>query len=183
MAKYKSIILSGLPASGKSTLAAMTQEGMPGWERHSVGGLWRARWKEEHPNGEVKFKDYWASQTPEANLEVDKQAWALARAGGVIIDCRYPARYDRESVLLVFVGASLEVRAGRAKQRPEYSQMPLDEILHLLARREDDEVKAGRELFKIDYRDASHYHLVLDTDKMTVHEEFAAVKAVLRSSR
>ncbi|MCL5419364.1 MAG: hypothetical protein M1354_00600 [Candidatus Marsarchaeota archaeon] len=81
------------------------------------------------------------------------------------------------------MGASLEVRAGRAKQRPEYSQMPLDEILHLLARREDDEVKAGRELFKIDYRDASHYHLVLDTDKMTVHEEFAAVKAVLRSSR
>ncbi len=117
MVKYKSIVLSGKPVSGKSTLAGMIEAEF-GWQRQSVGGLWREKYAKLSAEGKVteSFEEYWSKTSYGENLEMNKRAWDITNAGGVIMESRYPLGYDRQNVLIVFVDASLDVRVSRARK-------------------------------------------------------------------
>src|SRR3989344_4926248 len=57
---YHSIALSGLPASGKSTLVSKLSLSLR-WEARGIGEIWRQRHKEEAPH--IKFDKYWANSS------------------------------------------------------------------------------------------------------------------------
>ncbi|MEK6839718.1 MAG: AAA family ATPase [Nanoarchaeota archaeon] len=52
-----SIILSGLPLSGKTTLAKKLSE-MYHWPIYAIGQIWRDEWKEKYPKGNVSFEEF-----------------------------------------------------------------------------------------------------------------------------
>ncbi len=165
-ARYKSVILSGLPKSGKSTLADLIAAEC-GWERHSVGGLWRARWKREYPNGVPTFEEYWRTASKADNIQVNLDAAEIAKKGNVVIDTRYPVGYDNAS-LKIHLTATLDVRAERSKS--SYPGLSHEEIKRVLMQREDDEVRVGRDLFGIDYREPKHYFVTFSTDNLKPEE-------------
>lgn len=102
---------------------------------------------------------------------------------GVIGDARYVANLDANKCLLIFMTAPLEVRADRAASRKEYEGKGIDEIKELLEKREEDEVRMGKKLFGVDYRDRGLYHVVLDSGLLTPGLELEMVKILLRSGR
>ena len=73
MYAYKSIVLSGNPGSGKSVLA-MALSKKYGWPVHSMGGLWRNKYKELHPKGEITFEEFWGRTTAEDSRQMNEQA-------------------------------------------------------------------------------------------------------------
>ncbi|MCL4389219.1 MAG: cytidylate kinase family protein [Candidatus Marsarchaeota archaeon] len=180
--KPKGIAISGLPVSGKSTLARMLADQFHLPVR-SLGGLWRERWAKQYPNGEVSFEEYWRGTTVEDNLRINQEAKAEFESGNVIADSRFVSYLDINRVVRIFVDADLEIRAQRASTRADYSGKPIEEIRRILRDREQDELKMGRTLFKVDYRDRKLYHLVLNSGRMTPEQEMISVMALLEMRR
>ncbi len=177
--RYGSIILSGLPKVGKSTLAKKLSSDLS-MPTYSIGGMWRAKWKELHPNGEVRFEDFWRSTTKEENKGMDRMAKAVFEKGRVIGDVRYPI-YNKDKCLLVFLTAGLEFRTSRAISSGEYSNMSRAEVLEVIRRREADEVAVGMELYGIDYRDPSLYHIVFNLELLSTEACAEGSKSILRT--
>ncbi len=173
---YKSVVISHLPKSGGSTLADMLAA-ESGWEKHAIGDLWRARWRQEHPNGIPTFEEYWRSTSREENIQVNLDAAEIARKGNVIIDTRYPVGYD-DTVLKIHLTASLDVRASRAKS--SYPGLSHRDIRLLLKQREEDEVRVGQDLFGIDYREHRHYSMIFSTDSLRPDDIMDHLRPILR---
>lgn len=177
--RYGSIILSGLPKVGKSTLTKKLSSDLS-MPIYSIGDTWRAKWKGLYPNGEVRFEDFWRSTTNEENKEMDRMAKAVFEKGGVIGDMRYPI-YDKDKCLRVFLTAGLEFRTSRAISSGEYSNMPRAEVLEVIRRREADEVTVGMKLYGIDYRDPSLYHIVFNLELLSTEKCAECIKSIIRT--
>jgi cytidylate kinase len=173
MSEFKSIVLSGKPVSGKSTLArALAAEF--GMQHLSVGALFRAEAKEKG----IPIDTYWPTTTVDDNLRADARMRRAVEGGGVVAEQRYPI-CDKTSALMVLVDASLQTRALRALSRGDYPGMSEEGVRHRLRIREQDEINRGIELYGIlDYSDPSHYHDVVSSENLTVEEELAVVKAL-----
>ena len=180
MRRYKSIILSGNPASGKSVLAERLSKKY-GWPIHSMGGLWRKRYKEMHPNGDISFEEFWGRTTPEDSRKMNEEAKKIFEDGGIIGDSRYVSYLDGSVCLLVFVTADIGTRAKRVCDRDEYEGMSASEIERVLEKREKDELKIGEGLFGIDYRDTKHYHVVINSAMMTVEQEVDVIESLMEA--
>src|SRR3989344_2199736 len=179
--EYRSVVFSGLPASGKSTLSDRLHE-LYGWPVYSIGGLWREKYAELYPNKKISFADYWKSTSREDNLNMNLVAKEIFKKGNVIGDSRY-AIYCKDSpeILLVLVVADLDVRADRVFNHIRYQGKSLKEVKHILKKREADEVAVGKELFgkSYDYRNPIHYHLTINSGVLTVEQEVSSVRNLL----
>ena len=170
---YHSIALSGLPASGKSTLVSKLSLSLR-WDARGIGEIWRQRHKEEAPH--IKFDKYWANSSIEKNRKINEAFLEIVNAGKVIADTRYAHIYSYKT-LKVFLTAPLTVRALRAfsnKTKVEFRDMNLPDIETLLQKREQDEVVMGQKLYGLnyDYRSPEHYDLTLDSGLMNVEQEY-----------
>jgi cytidylate kinase len=174
------IILSGLPGSGKSTLARRLNE-LYGYPIHSLGGLWREEYKRLHPDGGISFEQFWRQTTHEDNLKMNIVAKYIFLKGKVIGDSRYTVHLKDVPAAFVFVYADLDVRARRALDAGNYEGQDMYGIKNILHRREQDELRMGKTLFGegYDYREPSHYHMVLNSGRMSVEEEVGAVRSLL----
>ncbi len=177
---FKSIVISGLPASGKTTLAANLAKHF-GWKVYSLGGLWREKYAQQYPKGEISFAEFWSKTSIEDNRVMNTQAKVLFEAGSVIGDSRFTFYLDPSKCLLVLLQADINIRVERALSREEYKGMSEEEIKQNLERREADEVKMGKELFDKDFRDYKGYHIVLNSGLMTVEQELDAVLALFEA--
>ena len=176
----KSIILSGLPVSGKTTLAKKLSE-IHHWPVFSVGQLWRDEWRQRYPDGKISFEEFWRHTTIEENHRKNHEARKVFQKGQVIGDTRY-AVYCRDlPALLIFVTANLQTRAYRAARMDEYLGLSFQEIESTLQEREEDEVRMGKKLYgeQYDYRDPRHYHMTLNTEMLTLEEEVAAIENLM----
>jgi cytidylate kinase len=182
MLLYKSVILSGTPASGKSALAKLIEQEY-GLEIHSIGKLWRQKWAKLYPNRNIPFEDFWRGSSRKDNMEMDRLAKELIEKGGVIADSRYAAIYSDDKCLKIFLDADLKLRARRVSGRQEYSGKTMEEIEGILEKREEDECVIGKDLFGKDYRDSSIYHIVLNTGLLSIDQEFEIVSAGLGKKR
>ncbi len=181
---YNSIILSGLPASGKSTLAKRLSHILD-WPIYSIGDQWRERYSKLYPSQEITFEEYWRTTNHEDNLEVNRQAREVIARGSVIADSRFSAVYCQDlPALRVFVTADVQVRAARSRGNTRYVDQTIEHITSTLVAREQDELRMGHELFssehgRFDYRDPTHYHLVLNSGLLRLDQEVALMKQLL----
>jgi cytidylate kinase len=176
--KYQSIVFSGLPGAGKSTLAKTIGQ-LYGWPVYSAGGLWRTKWSRLYPNGEVDFDDYWRSTSAQENLKVDRDFRNIAIRGRVVGDVRYTINLLGLPILLVFLSADLDTRSQRALGLDKYKDMSMPEIRKVLARRESDEAAASGRLYGYDYRDSSYYHLAVNTAMLSREEVILLIKTIV----
>lgn len=181
MPMYNSILISGRPVSGKSTLVLALSK-IYDWEVFSVGKLWREEWERRYPNHEIRFDEYWAKTSMEENLEMDRKAQAILEKGNVIGDLRVSAITENLKVLKVFVDASITVRIERAKNKKEYSGLSSKEIRNILNKREKDELKMYRLAYgkKYDYRDPLNYHLVINAGILKLEEEVRIIMEAMK---
>jgi len=176
---FTSIVISGLPCSGKSTLATRLST-LYNWPMHSIGGLFRNKWKQQHPNSEVPFELYWRNTSREENIRVNQELRELIARGHIIGDSRYSSYCKDLASLLIFVTAPLDVRATRVLHSEKYQGKSKEEIKTILQEREQDELRRGRDLFEIDYRDPIHYHVVMNSGMLTVDQEVDVVNKIVK---
>ena len=179
---YTSLILSGLPGSGKSVLSSRLEK-ILNWKIHSIGDLWRKEHKEAQSNGETKsFEDWWEIQPMEKQLDVNVKLKELLKKGEIIGDSRYSSVYCQDiPSLTIFITASLDIRSDRAYQMGKYDGKSVNEIKTILEKREQDELKMGKELFgdTFDYRHSNNYHLVLNSGNLTIGKEVNSIVNLL----
>jgi cytidylate kinase len=176
--KYQSIVFSGLPGAGKSTLVKKLSQ-IYGWPVLGLGDLWRVKWQKLYPGREVAFEEYWRTSSTQENLQVNIDFRKAVLEKSVIGDSRY-AIYLRESpVLLVFLCADLEARALRAQGLEKYEGKSMEEIKQILHQREIDETAVSKRLFNYDYRDACYYHIALNTTMLSQDEEVAIIQGLM----
>jgi cytidylate kinase len=178
--KYQSIVFSGLPGAGKSTLVKKISE-IYGWPVHSLGDIWRQRWIKSYPNREVVFEDYWSKTSHEDLVQINIDAREIFAKSRIIGDSRYTIYLRDLPIFLVFLSAGLDVRATRAFGLEKYGGKSIEEIKQILMRRENDEVRVGKELFGYDYRDSYYYDLVVNSGRLSREEEIAVIKGIIQN--
>ncbi len=182
MTDFKRIIVSGLAGSGKSTLVYRLAD-VYQWPLYSIGDTWRAMWKEKYPDANISFETYIESITREDDLQMNVQMRENFSKENIIGDTRYAVCYKDVPALFIFVTASLEIRAERALNTAKYAGKSLQEIKGILLEREEHEVKVCKDLFGADYRDPSHYHLVLNSGLLVLEQEVAIITQLLPLDR
>lgn len=179
---YNNIIISGLPGSGKSTLCKELSD-IFHWPVFSIGDEWRKRWMQIPEDTRPSFEKYWRERSVQENKDMDARARAIFEKGDVIGGIRYAINYKDLNSLLIFVTASLDIRAKRLGFCSNHS---LSEIKETLIKRERDEIEMGQRLYFdmvsgwYDYRDSNYYNLVLNSGKMRLDEEVEQVKTAMK---
>lgn len=189
---YNALGISGDPCSGKSSLIKLLAQEL-GWNVLSIGGLFRKRfeqWKEAtsiRTSLENDFDWWWANRVTDADIRsVNTEAAAKLAQGDTLLDSRYISVNAKglSNVARVFLTAPLEIRATRALASGRYEGLLLcgaGGAMDLLHQRGNEEYRRGKELYGIDYRNPHDYHLVLNTDLLTIDQERAQVLTLLRT--
>jgi CMP/dCMP kinase len=169
VAAVDAIIISGMPAVGKTTVSKMVAREL---ELKVVGGgdVLKEMAVEEgyKPGGD----DWWDTQDGMKFLEerkrksgfdkeVDRRLLEKVRRGGVVITS-YPIPWLAEGGVKVWLSGSVESRAKRMSKRDHVEEAKCREVL---AVRDTENYKLYRNIYGIEFgKDLSPFDLVVDTD-------------------
>lgn len=157
--EIRAITISGQAASGKSSLAAVLVERLPGWRRVNVG-----QWFREFCQGRGMTVRQSSQLPDQVHREFDAFQSELLRAERhVIVEGRLSGWLAREldDVWRVFCDAPLEVRVERYVGRDKVS--PSQALTEVTYRDEHDRNKFAQMYGVADYGCPCFYHLMLDT--------------------
>jgi len=174
------IAVSGLPGSGKTTLAKLLAESL-GLRYVSLGMIFREIAKEKGLSIEELSK--LAERDASIDYLIDGKAKEEARKGCVVVDGHISAWVLKDLAhLRIVVTAPLSVRVDRIASRDGKS---VDEAMREVKLREDSERRRYMKFYGIDIDDLSKADLVINTEKFGINEtlEIAlkAVEVVLKS--
>ncbi|MBI4599663.1 cytidylate kinase family protein [Candidatus Uhrbacteria bacterium] len=176
--RFNGILFSGLPGSGKTTTSRQLAEKL-GWQVFYVGGLWREEWTKKYPDGEVSFENFIRSITLEEDRAMDRRAHDMLAQGTIIGDMWHGIIGEGLPILRVFITAPLDIRARRGMNtdKKEIAGKTFDEVKALLNEREERQLALAKKLYgtDYDYRDASGYHITLNSELLTVEEKISSV--------
>ncbi len=178
MEKQKSIVISGTPASGKSTIIKVLEKelNMPS---HLVGEMLRAEWRRAYPEGIPSFEKFWRNMNMDFHRKLNEELKVVFESGGVIGDSRYVSYLDEKTCIKVFVTADIGTRRNRAMLREEYMGKSPSDVQEILESREAHELRIGMELFGADYRDPNIYHIMINSGILSVKEETSIIKNIV----
>lgn len=179
------ICVSGMAATGKSTLARKLAEnlgmryvsGGDALKQLAVDRGYRAGGKGwwETPQG-LKFLDE-RSTNPEFDKLVDQKLVELIRGGDVIVDS-WVLPWLFEDGFKIWLNASRDVRARRLAKR---SRLGIDSAKTILQKKDDESREIYQRLYGVSLgKDFSPFHLVLDTDRLGSTEVFKIVRTVVK---
>lgn len=160
------ISISGMPGSGKSTVAALVAEKL-GYKHINIGSIRRQCAKrkgmtleEYNKLGEDDFS---------TDKETDEYQTKLAGEDKIVIDSRLAYRFLPES-LKVYLHVDFDEGARRIwedkSERNETCAKSFEEFKHKLAQRVQSDKKRYRKYYDIDCYDETQYDIVIDTTKI-----------------
>jgi predicted cytidylate kinase len=166
------VTISGLPGSGKTTVARLVARAL-GLEHVYAGNIFR---RQAEARG-LSLEDYLrrAEQDSSIDRELDRQMEAHAASGDAVLEGRLAAfMADRAGVpaLKVFLDASESVRARRISGREGGGAA---ERLREIQAREASDHRRYLDLYGVDYHDLARYDLVMETDRGTPEEIAQAI--------
>ena len=171
------ITISGLPGSGKTTVARLVAEQL-GLEHVYAGDLFR---RQAAARG-LSLEEYARRAETDHSIDraLDEQMQARAARDEAVLEGRlaaFMADAARRPALKVFLDAPEPVRAARIVAREGGAA---EARLQETQAREASDARRYREIYGFDYHDRSRYDLVLSTDGR-VPEELAA--EIVRAAR
>ncbi|MBM3898469.1 MAG: cytidylate kinase [Thaumarchaeota archaeon] len=166
-----SIIISGMPAVGKTTLAraVCTEFGL---EYYSGGDALKELAEEK--GYRIGDDDWWDTKdglkflaerqkNPQFDKEVDAKLIKKLKAGGVVVTS-YPLAWLCDDALKIWLKASAENRAERMSKRDETSY---DESLKVVKKRDRENAELYKRLYAIRFGDdLSVFDFVISTDRL-----------------
>ena len=171
------ITISGLPGSGKTTVARLVAREL-GLEHVYAGDIFRKQ-AEQHGLSLAEFVRR-AEADPSIDRDLDARMQARAARGHAVLEGRLAAfMADRAGAeaLKVYLDASEAVRASRIAEREGGAT---GARLAEIKARETSDWKRYRELYGFDYHDRARYDLVMSTDEKTPEVLAAAIVARAR---
>jgi cytidylate kinase len=155
------ITISGLPGSGKTTVARLVAQAL-GLEHVYAGDIFR-RQAEAHG---LTLEQYARRAETDHSIDraLDEQMRRRAAQGRAVLEGRlaaFMADAAEAPALRVFLSASEDVRARRIVGREGGDAR---QRLREIQTREESDARRYREIYGFDYHDPARYDLVLDTD-------------------
>ena len=167
----KAIIISGMPAVGKTTVSKLVAESLG---KPVVGGgdVLKEMAVEEgyNPGGE----DWWDRgqgmkflreriRSSDFDKEVDARLLQKAKKGDVVITS-YPVPWLTEDGLRVWLSGSAKSRAARMAKR---DRLPVRKCRSILSVRDVENYKLYKKIYGIEFgKDLNPFDLVIDTDSI-----------------
>ena len=155
------ITISGLPGSGKTTVARLLSHHL-GVPHVYAGDLFR-REAEQRALTLAEFNRL-AEQDHSIDRGLDATMAEYARRGDVILEGRlagFISLQEKIDALKVWLTASDEVRARRVAQR---ESRDWHEVVRLNGARQQSDAKRYKEIYGFDLNDTSIYDVVLNSD-------------------
>jgi predicted cytidylate kinase len=171
------ITISGLPGSGKTTVARLVAERL-GLEHVYAGDIFRRQAEAEG----LSLEEYARRAETDHSIDrrLDDTMRVRAQRGDAVLEGRLAAFMADEAgvpALRVFLDAPEPVRAARIADREGGDAA---ERLRQIQAREASDARRYREIYGVDYHDPARYDLVLETNGRSP-EELAA--AIIRRAR
>lgn len=172
------ITISGLPGSGKTTVARLVAREL-GLEHVYAGEIFRRQAEERG----IPLAEYLRMAETDESIDRDLDAHMLRRAarGDAVLEGRlaaYIAQQVAVPALKVFLDASEPVRAERIAGREGGATA---ERLREIQEREASDRGRYRALYGVDYHDRARYDLVMATDRQAPEELARAIVAHSRA--
>ncbi len=158
------ITISGLPGSGKTTVAKLVATEL-GLEHVYAGNMFRR----QAESAGVTLSEYLrrAETDPTIDRQLDDRLRERARGGDAVLEGRLAAFMAKQAgadALKVYLDASEAVRAARITDREGGATA---ERLHEIQSRETSDWRRYRDIYGVDYHDPSLYDVVVETDRRT----------------
>jgi predicted cytidylate kinase len=174
------ITISGLPGSGKTTVARLVADTL-GLEHVYAGDLFR---KQAEAAG-LTLEEYQRRAETDHSIDraLDDEMRRRAKRGGAVLEGRLAAFMAEEAgvaALRVFLDAPEPVRAARIVEREGGDSRAR---LRETQAREASDARRYRDIYGVDYHDPARYDLVIATDGRTPEELAREIVAHARRRR
>lgn len=164
--KQPIITISGLPGSGKSTIADRVAERLE-WGRFSTGDFMREIAHERGISLSELLKQ--AEDNPEIDRTIDARSKNLASSEDVVIDSRLAFHFIPSS-FAVYLDVDLEEGARRihddtteSREKAGENHTAIEKTKEQMLDRISGEKKRFMNLYDVDHTDPDNYNLVIDT--------------------
>jgi cytidylate kinase len=158
----ESIIVTGAPFSGKTTLAKLLAEQF-GWKYFSIEESWMLEWKRKYPKGDTSFDNYMLQTTDDEQKAMDRLANEVVMEGHVVADLRYGFLHRDPRVLIVFTTCGIDERVKRALGKKTYPNRDFVQVKEILEQADRDQADRCVALYGTDFRDPKNYDMDFDT--------------------
>lgn len=167
------ITISGLPGSGKSTIADKVADSF-GWQRFSSGDFMRDL---AHERGVTLSRlSKQAEEDPEIDRLIDAKNKSLVDAKEIVIDSRLAFHFIPDS-FTVFLDVDYDEAARRIHEDKKETRMragedhdALEETKKQMLQRLESERKRYEDLYSIDHTNHDNYRLIVDTTNKSIEE-------------
>ena len=162
------ITISGLPGSGKTTVAKKLSE-ILGLKYYSIGTIMRDLAKDLGISLSELSKI--AEEDRKIDMKIDEKQKMIAKEDNIIVDSRLGFYFIPNSIK-IFLTVDPKIASKRIfeNKREDEKYRSIKEAYNKIKLRMESEKKRYLTYYNIDYTDPKHYDLIIDTSDLNVDE-------------